>query len=807
MRRMNRIVALLLSVLLLVGCLSGIAVSAAGNVELTVKANKTEVKRGEEVTFTVSANGNGNEIGGMEIHVPVDETAFEFVSSELGSAATAAFNVPGVSYKAASKEVVCALARWANGTPGFTESNTQVNGVLFTFKVKAKADAAIGSYSFNMTDGTIVGKNVAGGKTESLPVTKTGATVGIVVPLEGITISDTAITLNKGQTKNLSVSFNPADAGEGRTVTWTSGNTSVATVDADGKVTAVKPGSATITAKCGSFSKTCKVTVKAPLESITLSEAEVTLNKGNTKSLSVTYNPADTTDSKTITWSSDNTDVATVNSYGKITAKAPGTATITAKVGDKTATCKVTVVVPMTGISLNKTSITMGKNDTLQLEVTYKPADTTDNKTVVWTSDNEAVASVDANGKVTTGTTGKAVITAKVGSYTAKCTITVEAIITDFTLSHSAHTMDKGDTVQLSVSNIIPDDTHQSKNVTWTSSNSGVAKVDSTGKVTAVSGGKATITAKVGNVKKTCEITVNLPLTKIELNAGILDMTKGDTYQLKVSYTPSNTTDDKTVTWSVYNPDIASVDENGKITALKEGATVVFAHVGELTAICEVHVTEVHLESVNLNKEALDLKVSKTATLSYTLNPDADEITDELGEAVWTSDNEAVAKVENGKITGISAGSAVITVTVNDKSAQCVVTVTDIEITDLKISADGKQIKNTYKIKPETSAQLTVDFLPADFTVEPGEVTFASSDEAVFTVDAEGKINAIALGEAELTVTCGTIVKKIPVIVTLAVTPETGDNTLTGAFVLLAVLSLMGVAATGLYIFRRRYSK
>ncbi len=808
MKRMNRIIALMLSVLLLVGCLSGVAVSAAGNVEMTVKADKTEVKRGEEVNFTVSINTNGTEIGAVEAHIPVDEAVFEYVSGAKGAAGSANFNLGKVNYKDADDEVVCALTRYDDGDPKFVAPNVAVNGVVFTFKLKAKADAAIGSYNFNLSDSSIVAQNSSSG-TVNLSFAKTGATVGVVVPLTGISISDTAITLNKGETKALSVTFNPVDAGQGRTVTWTSGRPSVATVSDDGVVTAVAPGTATITAKCGSYSKTCKVTVKSPLNGIALNKIELALVKGKTETLTVSYDPADTSDDKDVTWTSSDTSIAKVSSAGKITAVAPGTATITAKVGEHTATCQVTVVVPLTGISLNKTSVTMGKKDSMQLEVTYKPADTTDDKTVAWTSDNEAVASVDKNGLVTTGTTGKAVITAIVGSYTAKCTITVEAIITDFTLSHTAHTMDKGDEVQLSVSNIIPDDTHQSKTVTWSSSNSKVAKVDSTGKVTAVAGGKATITAKVGNVKKTCEIIVNLPLTKIELNAGILELTKNDTYQLKVTYTPSNTTDDKTVTWAVYNSDIASVDENGKITALKEGATVVFAYVGELTAICEVHVTEVHLESIKLSQDKLDLKVSKDATLTYTLNPNG--ITDELSEAVWTSDNEAVATVANGKITGVSAGTAVITVKVNDKSAQCVVTVTDIEITDLGFSipkSDDSSIgKNGLKIKPETSTKLEVSFLPEDHTVEPGTVTFASSDETIVTVDAEGNVNALALGKATIIATMGKLTVELPVSVTQSVTPDTGDNNLTGAFTLLAVLSVMGMAATCLYIFRRRYAK
>ena len=163
-----------------------------------------------------------------------------------------------------------------------------------------------------------------------------------VVPVTSVTLDRATLTMTEGDTQTLSATVKPDNATD-KTVTWTSSNTSVATVDG-GKVTAVAPGTATITAKAGDKTATCAVTVEkkvVPVTSVTLDRTTLTMTEGDTQTLTATVKPDDATD-KTVTWTSSNTSVATVDG-GKVTAVAPGTATITAKAGDKTATCAVTV--------------------------------------------------------------------------------------------------------------------------------------------------------------------------------------------------------------------------------------------------------------------------------------------------------------------------------------------------------------------------------------------------------------------------------------------------------------------------------
>ena len=182
----------------------------------------------------------------------------------------------------------------------------------------------------------------------------TSWTAAIVVT--SVTLDKTELALTVGDAAvQLKATVAPDNATD-KTVTWSIDKTSVATVDATGKVTAVAEGTATITAKAGDKTATCKVTVKAAVVAVTsvkLDKTELALTVGDAAAqLTATVAPDNATD-KTVTWSIDKTSVATVDATGKVTAVAEGEATITAKAGDKTATCKVTVTAPAPAPGMN----------------------------------------------------------------------------------------------------------------------------------------------------------------------------------------------------------------------------------------------------------------------------------------------------------------------------------------------------------------------------------------------------------------------------------------------------------------------
>jgi uncharacterized protein YjdB len=186
------------------------------------------------------------------------------------------------------------------------------------------------------------------------------------IPVESVTIIQPATEIIEGETIQLTATVKPDDATD-KTVEWASSKQSVATITDKGLVTAIASGSSTITATAGGKTAACRITVsKKVIEvtSVTLNKEALELTEGEEESLTVTVKPDDATD-KTVSWSSSAPEIATVEE-GKITALKEGKAVITAKAGDKEATCEVTVnkrYIPVESIALNKTSLELTEGE------------------------------------------------------------------------------------------------------------------------------------------------------------------------------------------------------------------------------------------------------------------------------------------------------------------------------------------------------------------------------------------------------------------------------------------------------------
>ena len=168
-------------------------------------------------------------------------------------------------------------------------------------------------------------------------------TTNVSKPLTAFSMNKSSTVIQKGSTEQLTHTFSPSDTDESTTVTYTSSNPAVATVSTTGVITGVNSGSATITARMGSKSSVCTVSVTNPLVSIGLSAVSMSMLKGTAAQISVGYNPADTTDSKAVTFTSSNPAVATVDGNGVVYAAGKGNAVITATASGKSATCAVEV--------------------------------------------------------------------------------------------------------------------------------------------------------------------------------------------------------------------------------------------------------------------------------------------------------------------------------------------------------------------------------------------------------------------------------------------------------------------------------
>ena len=572
------------------------------------------------------------------------------------------------------------------------------------------------------------------------------ATVTVTTKVTGVTISPTSATIYMGETKTFTATLTPPTASN-KNVTWSSSNTNVATVDQNGKVTPKANGTTTITVRTndGNYTASAQVTVKTKVTGITVSPTSATINMGETKTFTATISPS-TASNKTVNWTSSNTNVATVDSNGKVTPKANGTTTITATSAENSsikASATVTVQTKVTGVTISPTSATINMGETKTFTATISPS-TASNKNVNWTSSNTNVATVDSTGKVTPKANGTATITAtsaENSSIKASATITVQTKVTGVTISPTSATIYMGET-KIFTATVSPS-TATNKTVTWTSTNTSVATVDSNGKVTPKANGTTTIKVTTADGSKTASasVTVRTNATGVTLNKTSTIIEVGKTETLSATVTPS-TTSDKTITWSSANTSVATVDSNGKVTAVSNGETDIIARTTNgITARCRVNVVT-SVDGIHLSKTSTELKPDQTETLTYVIYPS----TASNQSVTWSSNNTSVATVSNGVITAKAPGTAIITVKTADGSKQDQCTVKVITpVTRVKLN------KNSTVLAVGQTDTFSATITPSGATYKG--VSWSSSNASVATVSDEGVVTAVSAGQAEITVT------------------------------------------------------
>ena len=351
---------------------------------------------------------------------------------------------------------------------------------------------------------------------------KATCTVTVRVPVTGISISRSTLALTVGATSTLTATVEPSNASN-KSYSWSSSNSAVATVNSSGLVTAKANGTATITATTtdGGKKASCTVTVTTPTSGVSVSPTTATIIKGQTRQLTATVSPSSASN-KSVSWSSSNNTVATVSSTGLVTAKAAGTAdiTVTTKDGNYKDVCKVTVRVPVTGVSLSKTELSLIKGNTEQLSATISPADAS-NKSISWTTTDKSVATVSSSGLITAigGGTADIIVTTLDGSYSDKCRVTVTVPVTGVRFDDIATSVGTDTTTKL-LYTIEPADA-SNKQVTWQSSNTAVAMIDAdTGVITPFTPGgtEITVTTIDGNYSDTTFLIVTSSLDVLRLN-------------------------------------------------------------------------------------------------------------------------------------------------------------------------------------------------------------------------------------------------------------------------------------------------
>ncbi len=611
------------------------------------------------------------------------------------------------------------------------EKSTMVNGLV---KAKNGGDVVISAIT---VDGIVVA----------------ACKVHVRVPVTGIELTKDKVECSMSlATYQLSYTITPEGAGVNTAVTWESSNPAVATVDRNGLVTFVSPGKATIicqTVDTGvdgvNLIDTCEFYINQPVTEVVLDYNEHTMKIGETFRLTALVTPDDATN-KTLIWKSSDTSVATVDETGNITAIGSGSATIICQSEDSGVFdfCNVSVYQPVTGITINTHEMTVRKGTVFWLNATVEPEDAW-NKTVVWASSDEAIATVDQTGMVTAVEPGECVITATSADSAVvdKCTVIVTEPVTGISLNYTNASIYTGEKLVL-IPTVTPVDA-DNKAVTYMSSDPSVATVDTNGIVTGVSGGSAIIlvTTVERGLVASCKVTVYEFVTKIEILDKTPYINKGVTRRLKAEVKPETATNTGVV-WSSNRPDIISVDSKGNITANGYGTAVITATAADGSGVYDTYtLTSVKpVESVTVDPSSVTILEGQTADIKATVKPsDAT-----FGEVDWTSSDETIATVDfNGTITGIKSGICYVYAT----------------------STDGNKIQGRVKVTVKPSVPATAVVLnTSEMILLPGQteaaevrmkptkatdkVTWISGDPCVAVVDSNGIVTAKGQGQTEI---------------------------------------------------------
>lgn len=574
-------------------------------------------------------------------------------------------------------------------------------------------------------------------------------------PATGISVDPASINIAQGTTGQLSAVFSPANASNQK-VSWESNEEGVASVDNDGLVTGVSVGATYIkvTSEDGGFSDSCLVSITEAVKvtDVNINYSELTLENDESYQLQASISPANATN-KSVTWTSSNESVATVDATGFVDAKVPGTTTITVTTDDGAyeATCIITVILDAStsmetfnNLDASDTDYSTGSytgdnGETWNYERTKKIEDGLTGVCAELRANNGVLETVLPDGikdlqftflnqdgytsagytRITISVNDSTFGTFSLDEIDVAKTVSIEDInftepatlritpggwytkIDDITwtlpdpviaatgiiLDRNSIAFHTDEIIDL-VATVAPYNA-SNQTVLWTSSDNAVASVNSNGAVLALAPGTCTITAESedGGFKAMCSVTVSDPVFDVEsvsLNESEITLTEGNTSQLIATINPLNATN-QNVTWNSTNTETASVDPTGLVTAISSGETTITVTTedGGKTASCIVTVPVI-VESISLNETSLSLEEGNTFQLNAEVLPE--DASNQLVE--WNSTDSEIASVnETGLVTAVSAGEATISATTNDggKTASCIVTVSqsNVEVADI----------------------------------------------------------------------------------------------------------------------------
>lgn len=566
-------------------------------------------------------------------------------------------------------------------------------------------------------------------------------------PVAAVFVTPAVATLEVGATQPLQATIEDAKGGAlVGAVKWRSSAGTVATVDANGLVSAVAAGTAVITAVSDGVAGSATIQVLPPVAAVDLTPATAMLLPGQTLILGATLrDAAGGPVVRAIEWRSGDPAVATVDGRGIVAAVAPGIATITGTAGSASGTATITVRAPVNAVVVSPANATVTVGTSLPLGVTVlDPAGKQLAVPVTWLSTNPSVASVSAEGVVTAVAVGTATVAATVEGRSGFGAITVVAAVGSVAVSPAVAYLDVDEQLQLAAAVADPAGQDLDRTVSWVSSDPAIATIDAAGRLVAKAAGIVTITATVDGKSATAKVTVHVPVAEVEVPA-VAKVDVGGTLTITATPTDANGVRvDRPVMWTSSDPTVATVDANGVVRALKPGTATIAARAGTHTSWTTVTVVT-PVTVLSITPATGRFLPGGTVGLVATLR-------DERGNPIaagpfeWRSSNPAVATVDaKGVVSFLTEGVVVVTATSGAATAtaqfESRIPVATVAVLPLTATVPvGKTV--SLAATPKSAAG----------KVLARTVVWTSRNPAIATVNG-GTVTAVAVGTATIVAT------------------------------------------------------
>lgn len=567
-------------------------------------------------------------------------------------------------------------------------------------------------------------------------------------------------------------------------VQWISNDPFIAGVDSLGLVTGSGIGQATVTATLGAISRSATLTVtNAIATALQVIPPTASLPKGAKLQFQAiaTFSDNSSQDvTNQVNWNSSDISVATIDLNGEATAFSEGGSDISANFLGVTSNTVLLVVTNATVSSiqvvLNGGSGNLAKGSSVQFnaQAVLSDGSTLDvSSQAAWFSSDQTKVTINAQGLATGIAVGTSTISASLNGVTSAGTVltVTNATVTQIQITPPSLTLAKGTKGKLTAIATYSDNSTQdvSSQVVWNSSNIGVATINLSGEVSAVSNGSATLTGRVGAVTSngvSLSVT-NASVNQIDLSATASTLAAGTKAQLTAvaSYSDGSSQNiTPLVSWSSSDSDVATVSTSGEVTAVSPGTAVITGSFGGQISTLTVTVTAATVSAIQISTPLTSLALGTNGQLKALATYSDDTLVDVTGQISWSSSAPALVSVDaNGQIKALAVGSAVISGSLGGTSATINIAATAATLTGLTIdpipnlaSGNQAQLKATASFSNLTSQDVSA------------LVNWQSDNTGVVTVSGTGLVHGVAAGTANITASFLTGTDSKPITITAA---------------------------------------